>query len=59
VRLLLKILHVGDELHGVDNAVVVEEHASDLAGGVAVLLLDHVVDRVTDLLTSLRRVELL
>jgi hypothetical protein len=53
VRFLLQVLNVGDQLHGVHNTVVVEEHASDLSGGLAILLLDHSVDAVTDLLTSL------
>lgn len=53
VSLLLEVLHVGDQLDGVDDAVVVEEHASDLASGVTVLGGDELVDSVTNLLTLL------
>jgi len=58
VRFLLQVLNVGDQLHGVHNTVVVEEHASDLSGGLAILLLDHSVDAVTDLLASGSRLHL-
>ena len=51
--LSLKVLHVGNKLDGVDNAVVIEQHASDLASGFSVLLLDDAVDVVSDLLASL------
>lgn len=51
--LLLQVLDACHELNRVYDTVVIEEHARDLAGGVAVLLLDHVVDCVANLLTSL------
>ena len=53
VSLSLKVLHVGNKLDGVDNAVVIEQHASDLTSGLSVLLLDDTVDVVSDLLASL------
>lgn len=53
VSLLLKVLEVGNQLDGVNDSVVVEEHASDLASGVTVLLLDVSVDAVTDFLATL------
>ena len=51
--LSLKVLHVGNKLDRVDNAVVIEQHASDLTSGFSVLLLDDAVDVVSDLLASL------
>ena len=57
VGLLLQVLVIGHQLDRIDNAVVVEEHARDLAGRVAVVLLNHAVDVITDLLTPLRRVQ--
>ena len=59
VSLLLQVLVVGHQLDRVDDTVVVEEHSSDLTGRVAVVLLDHAVDGITDLLTSLCWVHLL
>lgn len=59
VSLLLQVLVVGHQLDRVDDTVVVEEHSSDLTGRVAVVLLDHAVDGITDLLTSLSWVHLL
>ena len=53
MSLSLKVLHVGNKLDGVDNAVVIEQHASDLTSGLSVLLLDDTVDVVSDLLASL------
>ena len=59
VSLLLQVLVVGHQLDRVDDTVVVEEHSGDLTGRVTVVLLDHAVDRITDLLTSLSWIHLL
>ena len=53
MSLLLQVLHVRNEADGVDDALVVEEHTRDLTGGLSVLLLDDLVDVVTDLLATL------
>ena len=53
MSLLLQVLHVGNEADGVDDALVIEEHTRDLTGGLSVLLLDDLVDVVTDLLATL------
>ena len=53
VSLLLQVLEVGDQLNGVNDSVVVKEHASDLASGVTVLSLDVSVDAVADFLAAL------
>ena len=57
MSLLLQVLHVGNEADGVDDALVVEEHTRDLTGGLSVLLLDDLVDVVTDLLATLDLIE--
>jgi len=49
----LQVLDVADETDRIDDTLVVEEHTSDLTGGLAVLLLDVMVDVVTDLLATL------
>ena len=51
--LLLQVLHVGDEADRVHNALVVEEHTCDLACGLAVVLLNDLIDIVTDFLATL------
>ena len=58
VSLLLQVIDVRNELDRVDNTVVVEEHTGDLSSGVTILLLDHTVDGVTNLLASLSWVHL-
>lgn len=58
VRFLVEVLEVGDEADGINNALVVEKHASNLSSCVTVLSLDHLVDTVANLLASLRRVKL-
>jgi len=52
VGFLVQVVDVADELDGVDDLLVVEEHTSDLAGIVAVVLLDDGVDGVSDLLSA-------
>ena len=59
MSLLLQVLHVGNEADRVDNTLVIEEHTSDLACSITVVLLDNLVDIVTDLLATLTGVELL
>mmetsp|Transcript_15055 Transcript_15055/g.19025 ORF Transcript_15055/g.19025 Transcript_15055/m.19025 type:complete len:254 (-) Transcript_15055:1192-1953(-) len=59
MRLLLKVDKVGYEADRVDDALVIEEHTGDLAGGLAVALLDNLVDVVTDLLAALSGIKLL
>ena len=49
---LVQVVDVADELDRVDDLLVVEQHTSDLAGVVSVVLLDDWVDGVTDFLTA-------
>ena len=58
VSLLLQVLDVRNELDRVNNTVVVEEHTGDLSSGFTILLLDHTVNGVTNLLASLSWVHL-
>lgn len=53
---LLKVRLVADELDRVNDALVIEEHTSDLSSGLSVLGLDESIDGVTDFLTSVVRV---
>ena len=53
VGLLLKVVDVGDKLDGVDDALVVQKHTSDLAGGCTVLGLDNKENSVANFLTAL------
>ena len=59
VGLLLEVLEVGDELDRVDDALVVEQHARDLASRISVVLLDHAEDGVADFLAPVCSLELL
>jgi hypothetical protein len=51
--LLLQVLHIGDEADRVHNALVIEEHTCDLACGFAVVLLNDLIDIVTNFLATL------
>lgn len=53
----LQVPCVGDEHVEVDDALAVEEHASDLSSGLTVLGLNELIDRVTNLLASSSWVE--
>ena len=53
VGLGLQVLEVADETDRIDDALVVEQHARDLTSSLAVLLLDNLINIVTDLLTTL------
>lgn len=59
MSLLLQVLHVGNEADRVDNTLVIEKHTGDLAGSITVVLLDNLIDVVTNLLATLTSVELL
>lgn len=59
VGLLLQVLEVGHELDRVHNALVVQQHARNLASSFAVVLLDHAEDGISNLLTPVRSLELL
>ena len=59
VGLLHQVLSIGDKHNWVHDAVVIKEHASDLAGGITVGSLNDAVDGVTNLLSSLTRLHLL
>jgi len=52
VRLLVQVVDVANELDRVDDLLVVQQHTSDLASVVAVVLLDNGVDGVSDLLSA-------
>lgn len=54
--LLVQVGQVRDELDRVDDFLVIEQHASDLASSVAIHLLDARVDVVADFLAALGRV---
>lgn len=58
VGLLVQVLEVGHELDWVDDTLVVEQHARDLASHVAVGLLDHAEDGISDLLSPVCRLQL-
>ena len=59
VGLLLEVLEVGHELDRVDDALVVEQHARNLASRISVVLLDHAEDGVADLLAPVCSLKLL
>lgn len=52
----MQVGQVHDELDRVDDFLVIEQHASDLASSVAIHLLDARVDVVADFLAALGRV---
>lgn len=55
---LLKVRLVANKLDRVNDALVIEEHTSDLSSGLSVLGLDESIDGVTDFLTSVVRVHI-
>ena len=59
VGLGLKVCKIADEADRIHDALVVEEHTSDLTGGFAVALLNDLVDVVTDLLATFDAIETL
>ena len=55
MSLCLKILEISDKLEGINNLIVVKQHASDLASTLAVHSLDNGIDSISDLLSALLR----
>ena len=55
VCLLLEIVDIGHKLDRIDHLLVFDEHSSDLACCISVLLLDDRVDVVSNLLPALVR----
>ena len=53
VSLGIEVVKVSDKLERIDNLIVIEEHTSDLASVVSVLLLDDWIDTVSDFLPAL------
>ena len=59
VGLLLEVLEVSHELDRVDDALVVEQHARDLASRISVVLLEPAEEGVADFLAPVCSLELL